>query len=209
MYTLRIVLPCLLLLVMSSLGAQVRIGLRAGLSTSDLNDETVTVLDENGLESLRLGIRDARYGVHGGLVIQAQISKLVIQPEILLNSNRIDYALEDATDSTAVNLFQEKYQYLDIPLLVGFKFKPFRFQAGPVGHIFLSSVSELDDFEGYQQDFESLTLGWQGSLGIDLWKFMIDLRYEGNFSIWRPLFILRQRLRLQPKPQSLATERRV
>jgi hypothetical protein len=164
------------------MNAQVRIGIRAGVSTSDLNNESVSITDQNGIEDLRLAIKDARYGVHGGLVLQAQIKKFVIQPEILLNSNRIDYELQDANDTMAVNLFQEKYQYLDIPLLFGFSFKPLRIQAGPVGHIFLSSVSELDDFEGYQQDFESLTLGWQGSLGIDIWKFMIDLRYEGNFN---------------------------
>jgi hypothetical protein len=171
-----------LTLVLGTLNAQVRIGIRAGVSTSDLNSESVSITDQNGLEDLRLAIKDARYGVHGGLVLQAQIKKFVIQPEILLNSNRIDYELQDVNDTMSVNVFQEKYQYLDIPLLFGFSFKPLRVQVGPVGHVFLSSVSELDDFEGYRQDFESLTFGWQGSLGLDIWKFMIDLRYEGNFN---------------------------
>lgn len=174
-------LLCVLLAVTQQISAQVNIGFRGGISTTGLNDQVLSILDQNGIDNLRLGVKNARYGVHAGLVMQAKLGKFLLQPELLLNSSRADYQLRDIS-STFDTLFSEKYQYLDIPVLLGLSYKPFRFMAGPVGHVFLQSASDLKNFSGYQQDFASLTLGWQAGLGIDLWKFMIDLRYEGNFN---------------------------
>ena len=42
--------------------------------------------------------------------------------------------------------------------------------------------SELDQIEGYVQDFKDITYGWQGGLGLDIWKIFIEVNYEGNFS---------------------------
>lgn len=174
-------LLCLLLVSTQQISAQLSIGFRGGVSTTSLNDQVLSILDQNGIDNLRLGVKNARYGVHAGLIMQAKLGKFLLQPEVLLNSNKIDYQLRDLS-STFDTLFSEKYQYLDIPLLFGINYKPFRFMAGPVGHIFLQSATDLKNFDGYQQDFASLSLGWQAGLGIDLWKIMIDLRYEGNFN---------------------------
>jgi hypothetical protein len=48
--------------------------------------------------------------------------------------------------------------------------------------MFLSSTSELTDIPGYEQRFQEMTYGWQAGIGFDVWKFLLDLKYEGNFT---------------------------
>ena len=57
-----------------------------------------------------------------------------------------------------------------------------RLMGGAVGHYFLSSSSELTEFEDYEQKFDNLTYGWQAGIGVDVLNIMLDVRYEGNFS---------------------------
>ena len=164
--------------------AQVRLGLRAGLSTTDLQVDPLTISAPNGLDYLELAVNEAHFGIHGGLVLQARIGKrFLLQPEVLFNSSRVDFkAKELGMPGATGDIFTEKYQYLDIPFLLGFRFGPFRLQAGPEAHIFLNSSSDLFDFEGYGQRFRSASYGWIGGLGLDIWNIMLDVRYEGNFS---------------------------
>lgn len=162
--------------------AQLKIGIRVGASTTDIEASDLNII-QNGTEQLSLALKEARYGIHGGLVIQGKIGNFIIQPEVLFNSNRVDYEVADPQDPNApTQVLQEKYQYLDIPVLLGVKFGPLRLNAGPVGHVYINSSSELTDVEGYDRKFDEFTFGWQGGLGLDFWKLMIDLRYEGNFS---------------------------
>ena len=121
--------------------------------------------------------------MHGGLIFKYRKKRWSIQPEILFNSNRVDFEVEDVNNpELGTQIREETYQYLDIPLLIGLHLGPIHLQGGPVGHVFLNSSSELSDFEGYRQDFEDLTLGWQAGLGLDIWNFTLDFRYEGNFT---------------------------
>lgn len=173
-----IAIPLLLLCLYAT--AQVRLGLRLGLSTSQLESEDFDIL-QNGTERFRLALQDARYGIHGGLVIQAEFGNVLLQPEVLFNSNSAEFALEDFQNPGAV-VREEKYQYLDVPVMLGYRLGFLRLHAGPVGHIFLSSTSEITDVEGFREDFESLTLGWQGGLGLDIGPIALDFRYEGNFN---------------------------
>ncbi len=167
---------------LSTAEAQLKIGLRVGTSTTDISTSNLNII-ENGATQLTLALKEAKYGIHGGLVIQGKIGKFLIQPEILFNSNSVDYEVTDTQNpGFPAEIRQEKYQYLDIPLLFGAKFGALRLHAGPVGHLYINSASELTDIQGYAQKFKEFTFGWQGGLGVDLWKLMIDLRYEGNFS---------------------------
>ncbi|MBK8702989.1 MAG: PorT family protein [Saprospiraceae bacterium] len=173
-----------LILVMSALAvqAQLRVGLKIGLSTTDIQGEDLSILEPGGAQRFRLALEEAKYGIHGGVVIRWQINKFVLQPEVNFNSSSAEYQFDDLQNPSNSGIRTEKYQNLDIPLLLGVKFGPLRLQAGPVGHVFISSVSDLADVDGFKDRYESLTFGWQGGLGLDLWKFMLDLRYEGNFT---------------------------
>lgn len=166
-----------------SLNAQVKFGIKAGISTIDISPNQLVLKDQNNLDDIGLSISNADYGFHFGVLTQITIKKFFIQPEVLFNSNSFDYQLEDFGNNGLVNTVRsESYQNLDIPVMLGFKAGPFRLNGGPVGHVFLNSKSELTDIEGYEQVFDTMTFGWQAGLGIDIWKLMIDVRYEGNFN---------------------------
>ncbi|MCB0634698.1 MAG: porin family protein [Saprospiraceae bacterium] len=174
-----IVIPLLLLSVCAF--SQIRWGLRLGLSTSQLEAEDFNIIS-NGTERFKLALKDAQYGIHGGLVLQIEMGNVLLQPEVIFNSNSADLELDDLQNNTADVATKEKYQYLDIPVMLGYRLGFLRLHAGPVGHIFLSSTSGITDVDGFEEDFDSLTLGWQGGLGLDIGPLAVDLRYEGNFN---------------------------
>lgn len=176
---LFLLLPMLLLFAAPAF-SQLRIGLKGGISTTELNPKDFRVTDPGGLDRFKVAFEDAKYGIHGGIVIRAQFNKFLIQPEVLFNSNTVEYEVTDF-DNQVTEILEEKFQYVDIPLMLGFKFGPLRLMAGPEGHIFVDSASDLFRFENYGQNFDNLTLSWLGGVGLDIWNLMLDVRYEGNF----------------------------
>ena len=165
--------------------SQVKIGFRLGVSSQDLTPDQLIIKDENNNDNLGIKLDNANYGVHVGFFAQFKGQKFFVQPEILYNASKVDYRLDDIGNIGIVkDLFTESYQSLDIPVNMGFRLGPVRLQAGPVAHVFIGSDSQLDDIQGYNPDFETLSFGWQAGLGLDIWKFIIDLKYEGNFSQW-------------------------
>ena len=159
--------------------SQIRFGVKGGLSTYDLGlNSAINVA--NGGGAFDLNVEDSKYGYHLGLVLQARVGSFLIQPEVVFNSNSVDFSLDQVPSGTRI--LNEKYQNLDIPLLLGLKAGPMRLMAGAVGHYFLSSSSELAEFEDYEQKFDDLTYGWQAGIGVDVLNLMLDIRYEGNFS---------------------------
>ena len=167
---------------LSAMG-QIKFGIKGGLSTTDIEPSQLLIMNSSDAQEFGLAVKNANYGAHLGLFTQIKIRKFFIQPEVLFNSNSVDYEIEDFEGSEIVTTIkQEKYQYLDIPLMMGLKFGPLRLQGGPVGHVFLNNSSELFDIEGYDDKFEKMTFGYQAGIGLDLWKLMLDFRYEGNFN---------------------------
>ncbi len=158
--------------------AQVKLGVKAGISTLDISPNDITLSDGNSLS-----LNEAKYGFHFGLMSNIKLGGFFIQPEVLVNTNTVEYKLSELTLSDVTNdFFTESHTSLDIPLLVGFKVGPLRLNGGPVGHIHLTSNSELSRVEGFKEDFSNMTYGWQAGLGLDVGKIRIDARYEGNFN---------------------------
>jgi Outer membrane protein beta-barrel domain len=171
---------CILSLQLAN--AQFKIGVRGGLSTMDISANELIVTNKDDIQQLKIAVADANYGVHFGFFIQAQMGKFFIQPEVLFNSSSVEYRLDDFTDVQVFStLKKETFQNLDLPIMVGAKFGPLRLQGGPVGHVFINSTSELFDIDGYSQKFETMTWGYQAGIGLDIWKFLFDIKYEGNF----------------------------
>lgn len=159
---------------------QVKFGFKAGLSSYDLGRDSIRVVDDQNEERFTVGINEAQYGFHAGIVLQANLNGFVIQPEVVWNTNRVDYRVTDANNVTQV--VTESFQFLDIPLMIGTKAGPLRLNIGPVGHVFLNNTSGLLDFDGYKEDFSTVTFGYQAGIGLDFWKLLIDVRYEGNLN---------------------------
>lgn len=160
--------------------SQLRIGVKGGISTTDLNAQDINVLERGALDDLSIALEEAQYGIHGGLVIRAQFDKFLIQPEIIFNSNTVEYEITEGVQ--AAEILEEKFQYLDIPFLLGFKFGPLRLMGGPEGRVFINNASDLTRFEDYDETFDDLEFSWLAGIGLDIWNLMIDVRYEGSFN---------------------------
>ena len=166
------------------------IGMKIGLSTTDLDVGEIQVLQPGGGQRLALALEETKYGIHGGLIICMRFNSFILQPEVLFNSNSVDYEIEDFTGTSVVGTVKnEKYQYVDIPLLAGFKFGPLRLLAGPAGHVFVNSASELFDFEGYDQTFDDISFSFLLGAGLDLWSLALDVRYESGFDRFGDHFV--------------------
>ncbi|MCF8236692.1 MAG: PorT family protein [Saprospiraceae bacterium] len=158
--------------------AQLNVGIKAGFNSTQLtNSNEILVLDKQGIEAFSMRIKEAKYGIHLGAYLKGYIGKFFIQPEVSLNSNTTTY---DFSTSLKDEILSESFQYLDVPLMLGFDFGILNLQAGPVGHVFIHSSSDLDNIPGIQEKWDDLSWGWQAGIGFDIWKFNLDLRYEGN-----------------------------
>jgi hypothetical protein len=177
------VLFCLVGFLSTATG-QIRLGIKGGFTTTNLEVSQLSVPSQNGGTMLNLDVDDARFGIQGGLLLQIPLGKKwLLQPEVLFNSNRVDFEVEDFTGGAAIeSIKSEKYQYLDLPLLLHYRLGPLRLSGGPVGHLYINSSSDLTDFDSYDQRFDELTYGYLLGGGLDIWNLMIDVRYEGNFT---------------------------
>ncbi len=152
-------------------------GLKGGVNTQVKKPQDIIV--GGGDTTLNFGVDKFKFGTQFGVYFRFG-NKVFLQPEILFNSNKTDYKVGESSFGEVIK--NEKYQNLDIPVLVGFKLGPVRFQGGPVGHYFLNSTSELTNFKGYEARFKQLTWGYQAGLNIGAGRFSADIRYEGNFN---------------------------
>jgi hypothetical protein len=156
--------------------AQVRFGFRAGLSTSQLTSETI---QQSGVS---VAIKDANYGFHIGVFGRAKLGeRWYLQPEAVFNSTSVDFQVTDFGEGFVDKVLTEKYRNLEIPLMLGYKLGPLRFEAGPTGQVYVASKSELEEIGSYDRRFNDFTLGYQAGAGLDIWKITLDLRYGGNF----------------------------
>jgi len=179
MKNLSIILICLFLT--TAVSAQVKFGVRAGVSSTDLASKSFRV--ENQDVPFSVMIKNANYGYHLGLFLQAGGEKFFIQPEILFNSSSVDYTLSEEDMGGVVNtVFKETYNDIDIPVMLGYRLGLLRLQGGPVGHFHINSSSELTDVSGYEEKFKTFTYGYQAGVGLDIWRLVIDAKYEGNFN---------------------------
>ena len=183
MRTLKIFVLLLCFAPANWLGAQIHLGVLGGLSTQDIPRERLVILNQQDIDAFKLSVDNADYGIHFGFFLRGEIGNFYIEPSVIFNSNRMEYRVEELTGDDRITLLKnESYQFLDLPLIMGLKWGILRLGAGPVGHVFIDSNSELFDLDGYKQKFDQMTWGWQANVGLDIWFLRLDLKYEGNFN---------------------------
>ena len=169
---------CFFLAATPDMNAQVKAGLRLGMSSTD-----VSAGDLFNSEGRRFAVTDANYSLHVGGFLQAKMGPIFIQPEAVFNSNNFDFQVDDFGNGIVNEAFRERYNYLDVPVMAGLKLGPLRLGAGPVGHILLGNQSELaENIPDYEADYKKLRIGYQAGIGLDVWKLVVDLKFEGNFN---------------------------
>lgn len=168
----------LLLLSLCAFPALAQLGIKGGIHTTRVSTEKLEIFNPGTFRPFELDVNEIRVGYQFGAYYRIYLDQFVIQPEVVLNTHSSRYTFQELGFQQAL---EENYQFLDIPVMFGYDFGVLNLFAGPVGHIFMGSTSELKDLDGYKQNWEKLTWGWQAGLSFDIWRLNLDLRYEGNF----------------------------
>lgn len=140
-------------------------GIKGGLNLTNLKGEDATY--------------DSRSGFHAGIFMRERFSKVAIQPEILLSTQSTDVS------STALGDYQDKFAYLNIPIMIkfylidglnihagpqfGFLLDGDRTYSGPLG----SSSDDIKDYYKGSDISLSFGAGWDLPFGLSA-----DLRYN-------------------------------
>ncbi|MGK0388053.1 MAG: hypothetical protein ACI94Y_000781 [Maribacter sp.] len=159
-------------------------GVNAGMSTSSVKPDDLVITNREDANSFLLNVKDAKYGIDIGAFAHFKTGKrFFIRPELHINSTRTDYELQDLRTANPVkNLVTESYHNITMPVNLGIQFGPLRIQAGAVGAFHIGGKSGLEQsVDEYSQKFDGLALGWQAGIGLDIWRFNVDLKYEGDF----------------------------
>jgi len=108
------------ILFLTTTSAQVKFGVRGGLSSTDLKPSSFVITNQASVDAFTLSTKEAKYGYHLGIFLQAGGEKFFIQPEILFNSSSVDYSLQtNGLGEITTSIFNETYQNIDIPIMLG------------------------------------------------------------------------------------------
>ncbi|NEJ83577.1 PorT family protein, partial [Rhizobium leguminosarum] len=73
-----------------------------------------------------------------------------------------------------------QYKKIELPILFGMKILEIgRIQLGPIFSFLLSAKNDTIDISS---NCKTITAGYQVGIGVDILRFMIDLKYEGSLS---------------------------
>lgn len=179
MFTRLVTFTLALFLSTAAFAQEVEFGLKAGLATGSLQGENYE-FSLDGAEDLFLSLEEGNYGYQFGTYLRIPFGeRFGMQTEVTFNSARADFRFDDGSD---IRVFRERYNDIDVPLLASWKFGFLRLHAGPVGHFFVSSTSDLRDADGRERVWDSFNLGYALGGAIQIGKISLDVRYDGNFA---------------------------
>lgn len=164
----------ILLTVLFSTGAfaQLSFGIKAGASTNNFN------MDQVGDATTALAAaEEATWGFHGGAFVRISFLGLMVQPELLFSMAENNLLV---TENGVEEIRSQKFNKLDVPIMLGVKLGPIRVMGGPAASVMLSSDTEFSDAN---ELYKAATFGYQAGVGVDLFKKLtLDVRYEGGLS---------------------------
>jgi hypothetical protein len=168
-------LLAILFIVLISLQAfsQIKFGLKIGAATTTVPTYNYTT-GTNNISALK----DAAWGIQGGAFLRLSLLGIYVQPELVFASNSYDY---NVTTISGTEVLNQKFNRLNIPVLVGFHLGPLRINAGPAASIQISSPSALISDPDFESMYKGAVWGYQAGIGIDLLKKLtLDARYAGS-----------------------------
>jgi hypothetical protein len=177
-------------------------GIRGGLSSS-MSIDDIKLINTSSKEEFLLSMSNKTFGYHFGALVRLKLGPLFVQPEVIFNSNSFDISFQDV-NKVSTNIGKQKFQYIDVPVLVGLKFGPLRVNAGPTGHLFLNNTKDLFDVNNYAANFSKISVAYTMGVGLDLGSFMLDVRYDGNLSDNNPLVEFTEGFTLSTRPPRLS-----
>lgn len=161
--------------------SQVKFGLKAGVSTTNLTMETLKTLTSGTTSYTVEALKEANYGFHAGAFVRFSLLKFYLQPELLFTSRTDEYTITDASNPLTELISKQQFNKLELPLMLGFHLGPVRINGGPSAALLINSPKDLIDHPDFKSMYSNLTFGYQAGVGVDILKRLtIDLRYEGS-----------------------------
>jgi opacity protein-like surface antigen len=153
--------------------SQINFGIKAGVTSTTVPTYNISSGTSN-IEALK----NAAFGFHVGAFVRLAVAGIYLMPEFVFTSTTYDYNVTTVTGTAAQN---QKFNKLEIPLLLGFKLGPFRINAGPAASVMINSPGALIDDPNFKDMYRNATFGYQAGLGLDILNTLtIDFRYEGS-----------------------------
>jgi hypothetical protein len=163
--------------------SQIKFGLKAGVSTTNLSMPTLKTITSGTTTFTVDALTSAKYGFHGGAFVRLTLLGIYLQPELLFTTRTNEYTIQNVTtgQTSAATVVKQNFNKLDIPVMLGFKLGPLRLNAGPSASLLINSPKDLIDNPDFKNMYSRMTIGYQAGLGFDLLKLLtFDLRYEGS-----------------------------
>jgi hypothetical protein len=158
---------------------QIEFGMKAGISSFQLGQKSI--VDWTQQNKFLTQLTEAEYGHHFGLYTRVLLTNFYIEPAVMFQSSTFTYMLEEYSEAGVVQLVKnDRYNQIQVPLMLGIKTGFFRVQAGPVANVLISKTSDLWDFDGYKDKLKTFQYGIQAGAGVDVWRFRFDVLYENN-----------------------------
>jgi len=181
-----VVMVIALFAITSTANAQIlRFGIKGGLTSSNVKFDKTNI----GTNQFIAEQGDSKFGMQFGFFGRVQLLGFFMQPELLFSHSQGEVKLTDLTDGNKVYTETQKFNKIDIPVMVGWKLGPARIGLGPVASIMLNEKDGLKDKlsdlsnETTKNNFKNATFGYQVGIGLDiLKKIALDVKYEGNLS---------------------------
>jgi len=141
-----------------------KVGPRLGISASRIKlNETLTKCYDP-----EIGL-----GYQVGILGRVDFPIVYIQPELLFTDSKVKYKCPNQH-------YILQYKKIELPILFGMKILEIgRIQLGPIFSFLLSAKNDTIDISS---NCKTITAGYQVGIGVDILRFMIDLKYEGSLS---------------------------
>jgi hypothetical protein len=154
--------------------SQVKFGIKAGASTT-----TVPEYDASGPDNIS-ALNDAYWGFHAGIFLRLGLGPVYLQPEIVFASTTYEFNVER---DAASEIFDQSFNRLEIPVLLGVKFGPLRLNAGPAANVPIGTPDALITDPNFDELYRGTTFGYQAGIGVDIFNTLtLDLRYGGSLA---------------------------
>jgi len=156
--------------------SQINFGIKAGARTTTVPTYDLTD-GSNNIEAFK----DAAYGFHAGAFLRVTLFGIYIMPEVVFASTTYEYDV--SVGSNPAEALKQKFNKLEVPVLVGFNLGPIRLNAGPAAAVLINSPKALIDDPSFTDLYRNATFGYEAGVGFDLFKKLtFDLRYGGSLS---------------------------
>lgn len=161
---------CLLIFGVEGFAQNSGFGIKAGLSSTEVDFDNNQIIPSNAQTGYHVGI----FGRFG--------SGLFIQPELLFTQTSGRFTINSPGQPNG-DKFKASFNRLDIPVMVGVRFlKVVRIMAGPIASININSEVKNAANTVQNADFNNSTLGYQAGVGVELGNLTVDAKYEGGLS---------------------------